>query len=597
MNSTTKRPAAAGEQEPTPARLARAVLYLRVSTKDQAERGGETEGFSLPAQRDACTRKAAALGAEVVEEFADRGESAKTADRPELLRLLQYVCDEHVDYVIVHKVDRLARNRADDVAITLAIKKAGVTLVSCTENIDETPSGALMHGIMSSIAEFYSRNLAAEVIKGSTQKAKSGGTVGKAPTGYVNVRRWENGRESRTVEVDPERGPLMRWVFEEYATGEWSIRRLLDAATAKGLTSKGGPRTPSKPLSLSNFCRLLNTTYYYGVFSYRGVEYQGTHEPLITKATFDKVQGVLRAHALSGEKRRTHHHFLIGTIFCKQCGSRLGVMNAKNKYGTIYPYFYCLGKQEHRTGCTQRTVRIEQVEERVAVLWEGERLTETERAQLEAFIRSELAGLGETNRTERARQSSRVEQLKAERQKLLQAHYADALPLDLMKAEQQRIASELAAAETLLDRANAQMNTVAIAVSRALDLVTECGPTYQQAPNQQRRMMNQALFSRILVGDDGTIEGHYTQEYELLLDPSIRELAQEQQAPEQPGPVPQCARTERPSALTRSFGVKNTRTPSFAGRGSRIDWLVGEGGLELSFKGCWSVSERPSRTI
>ena len=63
MNSTTKRPATAGEQEPVPARLARAVLYLRVSTKDQAERGGETEGFSLPAQRDACARKASSLGA------------------------------------------------------------------------------------------------------------------------------------------------------------------------------------------------------------------------------------------------------------------------------------------------------------------------------------------------------------------------------------------------------------------------------------------------------------------------------------------------------------------------------------------------------
>ena len=59
--------------------------------------------------------------------------------------------------MIVHKIDRLARNRADDVEITLAIKAAGATLVSCSENIDETPSGMLLHGIMSSIAEFYSQ--------------------------------------------------------------------------------------------------------------------------------------------------------------------------------------------------------------------------------------------------------------------------------------------------------------------------------------------------------------------------------------------------------------------------------------------------------
>ena len=99
---------------------ARAVLYLRVSTKEQAERGGETEGFSIPAQREACRRKAEALDAVVVDEFVDRGESAKTADRPELQRMLDvWQPSEDVEYVIVHKVDRLARNRADDVQIDL----------------------------------------------------------------------------------------------------------------------------------------------------------------------------------------------------------------------------------------------------------------------------------------------------------------------------------------------------------------------------------------------------------------------------------------------------------------------------------------------
>src|SRR5690606_6757697 len=112
---------------------------------------------------------------------------------------------------------------------------------------DETLSGMLLHGIMSSIAEFYSRNLANEVIKGSVQKAKAGGTIGKAPTGYLNVRKVENGREVRTVEIDPVRGPLMRFAFEAYATGEWTLRNLLAETTRRGLDSTPGPRTPSKP--------------------------------------------------------------------------------------------------------------------------------------------------------------------------------------------------------------------------------------------------------------------------------------------------------------------------------------------------------------
>src|SRR4051812_6771066 len=106
-----------------------AVIYLRVSTKEQAEREGDPEGYSIPAQREAAHRKAASLGAEVVEEFVDRGESARSADRPQLQDLLTFIKKQSVDFVIVHKVDRLARNRIDDVGITLALQQAGAQLV------------------------------------------------------------------------------------------------------------------------------------------------------------------------------------------------------------------------------------------------------------------------------------------------------------------------------------------------------------------------------------------------------------------------------------------------------------------------------------
>lgn len=157
-----------------------AVSYLRVSTKKQAEKGGTEEGYSIPAQREANRRKAEQLGATVIEEFVDAGESARKADRPELIRMIKCVAEHQVNYCIVHKVDRLARNRADDVAIHLALRDAGVMLESASENIDETPSGMLLHGIMSSIAEFYSRNLATETtVRGLTQKASQGGTTNR----------------------------------------------------------------------------------------------------------------------------------------------------------------------------------------------------------------------------------------------------------------------------------------------------------------------------------------------------------------------------------------------------------------------------------
>jgi site-specific DNA recombinase len=142
MTSTLGRRSRTGLERPSDA-----VIYLRVSTKEQAERGGMAEGFSIPAQREACTRKAAEVGLTVVAEFVDAGESARSAARPDLQRMLVYLAEHPVSAVIVHKIDRLARNRADDVQITLSIQNSGARLVSVTENIDDTPQGKLVHTI------------------------------------------------------------------------------------------------------------------------------------------------------------------------------------------------------------------------------------------------------------------------------------------------------------------------------------------------------------------------------------------------------------------------------------------------------------------
>lgn len=89
-----------------------AVSYLRVSTREQAERGDTEEGSSIPAQREANTRKAAELGARVVRELVDAGESARSADRDGLQEMLAFITASRVNVCIVHKLDRLARNRS-----------------------------------------------------------------------------------------------------------------------------------------------------------------------------------------------------------------------------------------------------------------------------------------------------------------------------------------------------------------------------------------------------------------------------------------------------------------------------------------------------
>ena len=497
----------------------RAVSYIRVSTREQAQRGGSEEGFSLPAQREANKRKAQSMGALVVKEFADRGESARSANRPELQKMLAYLKEDGgIDYVIVHKLDRLARNRADDVEINRAFEEAGVRLVSTSENIDQTPGGMLLHGIMSSIAEFYSRNLANEVIKGMGEKARNGGTLGKAPLGYVNVRgRDEHGREVRTVELDQQRAPLLRLAFSEYATGNWTVSQLAKHVAGLGLDVPATPSKPARPITKGRLHTLLRHPYYKGVVQFQGVEYAGKHEPLVDEETWQAVQVVLGSHR-SGERERMHNHFLKSTVVCGQCGSRLLVQNTKNGKGVLYPYFICARRRLH--DCSFKAVLIEVVEAQMQEVYRQLHVSEADRQEIERYLLAELARIeGEKDRSVRSLTVRRTN-LEDERRRLLQAHYGGAVPLELLKEEQERLGRELAGIQRQLDAYQADAKLVRAHVEQALDLLEDCYRLYMAAPDHLRKQLNQVFFERVLVnpavdedgrvilpgdgGDDGT---------------------------------------------------------------------------------------------
>ncbi|WP_436327144.1 recombinase family protein [Brevibacterium sp. FAM 27836] len=522
MNATSPRTDPVRSLVDPPADGALAVSYLRVSTREQAERGGTDEGFSIPAQREANNRKAEQLGAVIVEEFIDAGASAKSADRPDLMRMIQYVKANKVAYCIVHKVDRLARNRSDDVAIHLALQQAGVMLVSATENIDQTPSGMLLHGIMSSIAEFYSRNLATEVTKGMTQKAIGGGTVGKAPIGYLNIRTTDElGREARTVELDPERAPMIQWAFKAYASGNWTVSQLHDELTSRGLTSVPTPKRPGKPLAVSSVHRMLINPYYKGDVIYRGTRYAGSHEPLVPPEVWYQVQSVLTAHKSAAEATQLHDHYLKGTVFCGACGSRLMVSNAKNRHGNVYPYFVCSGRHSKRTNCTRGAILIEDVEQMIERYYERVQITPAHREALGGMLHHEFDRLMAEETDELGQLTANRDRLQGEQERLLQAHYADAIPLALLKREQDRILGELDQVTRRIDAHHGEYADARAHLEDALNLLANCADIYARCDDTNRRLCNQAFFTKVYVEEDDELRVEYQRPYEMLLDPKI----------------------------------------------------------------------------
>ena len=508
-----------------------AVSYLRVSTKEQASKGGRDEGFSIPAQREANLRKAHDVNAIIVEEFVDAGESARKADRPGLMELIEYVKTHDVAYCIVHKVDRLARNRADDVTIHLALKEAGVLLVSATENIDETPSGMLLHGIMSTIAEFYSRNLANEVSKGMSQKAITGGTNGRAPIGYLNTTiRDELGRERRVVEPDPDRAALVKWAFEAYATGNYSTGTLRDELIDRGLTTAPTPKRPSKAPGLSTIQKMLANPYYKGNVVFRGATYDGLHEPLVSPEIWYRVQTVLHAKQTSGEKTQSHEHYLKGSVYCGQCGSRLIVTKARSRRGVIYPYFICAGRHSKRTNCEQKSMFIPDVERAVEDYYRRVQIPEHVITALRELITAEFDRLSATSKQERQAYQRERDDLLDERTKLLQAHYAGAVPLDLLKTEQDRISKRLVFLEAQIEAGATEYEHAQAHLDDCLALAKDCHAIYTSIDDSLRRIANQAFFDKLYVTEADTVDGEPGVPFNIMLNPEVQATALRRQA-------------------------------------------------------------------
>lgn len=497
--------------------MKRAVIYLRVSTSEQAEKNGQDEGYSIPAQREACRRKAAQMEVEVVQEYADQGESARSADRPQLLELLERVDGGGIDYVIVHKIDRLARNRLDDVTITMRIREAGAQLVSVSESIDETPSGELLHAIMAANAEFFSKNLALETKKGLRQKFRAGGTVGLAPLGYSNVVRRDGvgGQEIRTIDFDPERAPLIRWAFEAYATGDWTLKTLCAALADKGLKTRDRRTSVGKPISTSTLSNILSNPYYVGVVRYEKAEAPGSHEPLISRELFDRVSEVLESHSNAVEKDRKHPHYLKGTLLCGRCGSRLVLTHAKGNGGT-YPYFFCIGRQQ-RNGCVQPYVPVATAEDLVADLYESVSITSKDAEAMADSLLSSLKKRQAELAADAEKAQRKIGRLDDERTKLLQAHLSDAVPVDVLRREQARLTAEIQAARAAIRRYDARSENEAEIVRLAILAAQDCASTYRKASGKVRRLLNQAFFEAVYLTEERVEGAALTEPYAELL--------------------------------------------------------------------------------
>lgn len=486
-----------------------AALYVRVSSTGQLGRDGDEDGYSIPAQVKACEAEAASRGARVIKAYVERAESAKSDDRPVLQQMLKELPTLGVKYLIVHKVDRLARNRLDDATLYQRLVGMGIKLVSASENIDETPAGGLMHGMLATFAEYYSNNLATEIMKGLRRKHEQGGTPHKPPIGYLSKRELIGGQDIRSVIVDEERAPLVRRAFSLYATGEWTLHKLAAYLEAEGLRSRGTRRYPERPLSNSRIHALLHNPYYMGVVVWNGQRYPGKHEPLVDQDTFDRVQMLLAGARVGGERPQKHEHYLRGSVFCDECLGRLLYGRHRGRSGRHYEYFCCNNRAVRRRGqCSSGHFSVEVTEEHIIEqVWATVFIPPEVQQQIREELRHELAERTGVIEREAERHERTLAQIEAKQEKLIQLYYQDLVAEKVFQAEQDKLKAERRAADHLRTTAAAQLGDIEQSLELALSRVDRSQEVYQDGTALERRVMNIAIFERIEVGPDAEITG------------------------------------------------------------------------------------------
>lgn len=252
--------------------------YIRVSTVKQGEHGS-----SLQEQRAAIDAYAAKRGLAIAEWFEERETAAKLG-RTQFNRMIAKLGRGEARGVIIHKIDRSARNLKDWARLGELIDR-GVDVQFAHESLDlSSRGGRLAADIQAVVAADYVRNLRDEVRKGFNGRLAQGLYPLPAPLGYLD----QGGGKPKVI--DPIKGPLVRNAFELYATGEYPVPRLRDEMERRGLRNRRG-----SPVSRNGIWHMLRNPFYVGVIHIRRTKcnYPGVHPPLVRSALFERVQAIL----------------------------------------------------------------------------------------------------------------------------------------------------------------------------------------------------------------------------------------------------------------------------------------------------------------
>lgn len=446
--------------------------YIRVSTTKQGEHSS-----SLREQRSAIEAYASRNGLSIAAWFEEQETAAKQG-RAHFSRMLAKLEKGEADGVIIHKIDRSARNLKDWANLGELID-SGIDVHFAHDSVDlRSRGGRLSADIQAVVAADYIRNLRDEVKKGYYGRLKQGLYPLPAPIGYL-----DRGKGKAKV-PDPALAPLVREAFELYASGTVGLKDLCAEMKRRGLYSARTKKAPS----LSGIAVVLKNPFYTGLIHIKRTNetFSGIHEPIVAKALFDRVQGILQGKSVGHVFK---HDFLFRRMVrCAACGYYLIGERHKGRY----VYYRC-----HSGTCKGLFIREEVLDHAVQtelrfLAW-NEDEQRAVKAEAVAMQRSEATTVDELRTTLSMRLGKTDERLA----RLADAYVDQVLEKDLFENRKRAVLSEQG---DLRDRLNA-LSDADLPINRALEKL-ELGSaalfTYRNGIPAEKRAMVEAVTSNFV---------------------------------------------------------------------------------------------------
>jgi DNA invertase Pin-like site-specific DNA recombinase len=450
------------------------IGYIRVSTVKQG-----TKGVSLQEQRDAILRYAErnqfpiTIWLEEMETAAKRG-------RPVFNQALKILRTGKAQGIILHKLDRGARNLRDWAAIG-ELSDQGVEIHFVNESLDlQSRGGRLSADIQAVVAADFIRNLREETRKGFYGRLKQGLYPLRAPLGYVDQGK------GNAKTIDPVMGPLVRKAFELYATARYSFETLGAELHRLGLRNRNGGLVTRNGLST-----LLNNPFYIGIIQIQKTSetFIGIHEPIIGKILFDRVQGVLTGKINTRSKR--HNFEFRRMLSCTNC--KYSLIGERQK-GNVY--YRC-----HNKLCPNNSVREDAVGMEVARFFQKFNFNEKEVEYFKSKI-LKLKTTWATQQEDEARNLNvKLGQIKDRLNRLTDAYLDQALDKTMFEERKKNLLIDQKAAEANLANLARNGSATPNRLENFLELAGNAGLSHAVAfPEERRDMVNIFTSNRLVNG-------------------------------------------------------------------------------------------------